>query len=173
MNETTSKIITFILQPEFTGVLYYIRAVFLSVSAILFVAIVFLFLKTSWFKDRFLENTKEILTYSPLKEGKFKKEWKSILEKFNTGIEGEQKMAIIKADEMLNDVLEKLDFKGDFIVEKLRTMTSENLKNIDDVWQAHKIRDNIVYDPDYKLPLQESKKAIDAYMAAFQNLDVI
>lgn len=172
MDEINNKIISFLIEPQFTGALYYIRAVFISISAILFFAILILFSKSSWFKHRYAENTKEFVSYSPLKGGKISKNWGQIIERLKGGTDGDYKMAIIEADNMLLESLEKMEIKGDSFSEKLSQINAEKLKNIEDVKIAHKIRNNIVYDPDYKITEEEAKRAIDIYRVSFQNLDI-
>lgn len=171
-NITLELIIDYVVYPEFEGILYYIRAVFLTVSAILFFAILFLLPKISWFRYRYSENLKEFFTQGPLEGGDVSKRWADVMRKFDKGTEGDYKTSIIEADNILLDVLEKIGIEGDSFSEKLNQVNSEKLKNIDDVWLAHKTRNNIVYDPDYKIESEEAKRTIDIYRTAFQNLDV-
>ncbi len=172
MNELMLKIISSIIKPEFTGVLYYIRLTFFIVSGILIFATFLLLKKTVWFRLRFWEDIKEFFTVSPVKGGKFSRKWKDIIRKINSGIEGEQKMAIILADNMLDEALEKLGFKGETVAERLGEIDSKKLKNINEVWEAHKIRNNIVHDADYKLTVEEAKRTIEIYDEVFQNLGI-
>lgn len=168
MNELASKIISFILHPEFSGFLYYVRLVFIIISSILFGAIIFLLFNTSWVKHRFLENAKEILTYKPFQKNKTAKRWNSATEKIESG---DYKMGIIEADNMLEDILEDMGAKGDSVREKLDNV--ESLKNIDELKEARKIRNNIVHDPDYRISPEEAKKAFEEYRTAFQDLDIL
>lgn len=172
MNDITLKIIDYIINPEFSGILYYIRAIFLTVSAILFFAILFLVPKISWFRYRYSENLKEFFTQGPLEGGDVSKRWTEVIKKFEKGTEGDYKTAIIEADNILLDVLDKLEIEGESFSEKLNQINSEKIKNIDDIWTAHKVRNNIVYDPDYKIEAEEAKNTIDIYKTALQNLDV-
>ncbi len=172
MNEIASQLLDFLINPQFTGWLYYIRLFFITISAILFIIILFLLFKTNWLRLRYLEDIKEFTTNTPLQKNKLGKQWISIKKKFDSGTEGDYKMAVIEADNMLEEVMEKMGVEGESLSEKLNKVSPEKLKNLDDVWLAHKVRNNIVYDPDYKVSSEEIKKTIDIYREAFKNLDV-
>lgn len=172
MNKIIEEILPFLLYPEFTGILYYIRMVFLIISAILFSVILILLPKISWFKHRYSVNFKEFFTSSPLESNKLARRWAEIVAKIESKVEGNYKMAIIEADNMFSDSLEKVGIKGETFSEKIDQVTIEKLKNKEDVINAHKIRNNIVYDPGYKIEIEEAKRTIDIYREAFQNLDI-
>ncbi len=47
------------------------------------------------------------------------------------------------------------------------------MANIDDIWSAHKIRNNIVHDVDYKLINIDAEEAVGAYKKALEELEVL
>jgi hypothetical protein len=52
----------------------------------------------------------------------------------------------------------------------LQKVTAGTLPNVEEVWEAHKIRNNIVHDPDYRLSLDEAKRALEIYEKALTDL---
>jgi hypothetical protein len=66
-----------------------------------------------------------------------------------------------------------MGFKGETLGERLEIVTSAIIPNLQDLIQAHQVRNNVVHDPDYKLTLQEAQKTLEIYQVAFTNLDLI
>jgi hypothetical protein len=56
--------------------------------------------------------------------------------------------------------------------ERLKQLDNNILPNLPQVFEAHKIRNNVVFDPDYKLTFEEAEKAIKIYEKSLQDLEV-
>ena len=87
--------------------------------------------------------------------------------------ESEHKLAIIEAEGLLDDIFKKMGFLGEAIGDRLKQITPSQLENIEEIREAHKIRNNIVHDPDYRLSLEEAKKAFEIYEKALINLEAL
>lgn len=169
----TPDIIEFIINPPFQKIIFILKIISIGISLILFIFIIFLLKATSWLQIRYLDQIIEFFGYKPIFSKKGLKQWLKIKERLETNIESEYKLAIIEADAMLDDVLKKLGYKGESFGERLENLSSDILPNLNDIKNAHKIRNNIVYDPDYKLTLDEAKRIISIYEKALINLEVI
>ncbi len=99
--------------------------------------------------------------------------WQSVLDKLNSGDEANFKLAVIEADKLFDDLLKRSGYQGDDMGERLRQITPEQLSNIDEVWQAHKMRNRLVHEPDFQLREHEAKRIIEIYQKAFQNLEAL
>ncbi|MDP2864606.1 MAG: hypothetical protein Q8N73_03070 [bacterium] len=138
-----------------------------------FLVIIFYSLrKSSWLINRFLQDTVEFLTYRPYGVKKIVKIWSKIKGRLESGSESEYKLAVIEADSILNDILERMGFKGETLGNRLKQVTTAILPSIEEVGEAHKIRNNIVHDPDYKLSLDQAQKALEIYEQALRDLQV-
>lgn len=73
----------------------------------------------------------------------------------------------------MDRVLKKMGYKGDTLTDKLKQVSEAIIPNIDKVWEAHKLRNNIVHDPDYIVNFDLAKRAIGIYEKTFQDLEVI
>ena len=104
---------------------------------------------------------------------KFIKEWKKIEERLDTGLESEAKLALIEADSLLDEALKRLGYPGESLGERLEKLAVDIMPNLSQVQEVHKIRNNIIHDPTYKLNLGEAKKALAIYEKALINLDVL
>jgi len=138
-----------------------------------FIVIIFISLKkSSWMKIRFLQDMTEFLTYRSYGAKKIVRIWLKAKKRLDTGSESEYKLAVIEADSLLNDILEKMGFKGDNLEDRLKQATKVVLPGVEEACEAHKIRNNVVYDPDYKLTLEQAQKALGIYEKALQDLQV-
>jgi len=159
--------------PPFNQWLIIVRGVFIGISLLLTFVIIYLILKTTWLSFSFSENIIELLTYKPLGAGKIIKQWQRIKSRLRIDSEAENKLAIIEADLILNSALEKIGFADKTFEERIKRLTSDLLPNTDQVLEAHKIYNNIVYDPDYKLDSNEAKNIISIYEKALIDLQIL
>jgi len=136
----------------------------------LFAALVFLIIKLR--VD--IKNSVQIVTKSvgasSRPKRRMSREWSAVLKKLESGEESNLKLAIIEADKILDNILKKSGYKGDNMGERLKQITSAQIANIDAIWQAHKIRNNIVHDPDFRLTRQDAENAVKIYQRALEDL---
>lgn len=158
------EILLFIINPPDTFLLRLLKFLFISFSLVLFFLIIFFaFLRSSWFKSRFLVNFFEFFTYRAYGTKNYNKEWKKIKDRLNTGLESEYKLAIIEADSLLNNILSKMGYSGASLGERLDKISPTVLSNIEEIRQAHQTRNNIVHDPNYVLSLEETKNTLSIF----------
>ncbi len=167
-----NQIFSFITRPEANNIFIYFEIVFKIIFIIFLSGILILLLKASWLKRRVLESIIEFSTYRPFGAKKTFKEWSKIIKRLESGKESECKLAIIEADNLLDDIFGKMGYKGETMKEKLEQLGPTILPSIDEVYQVHKIRNNIVYDPDYQLTLDRAKKVLDIYEKTFRDLEL-
>jgi len=112
----------------------------------------------------------EFFSFRPYGIRKVEKDWAKITARLETDLESEWKLAIIEADSILNDILMKMGFAGETLGERLDRLTVVTLPNLQQIREAHKIRNNIVHDPDYRVSLDEAKMAVGIYEQALRDL---
>lgn len=168
----TEEIIQFILNPTFKGWLLAVKITFLAFSAFFLGFIIWALIKTTWLKRIFLWDLIEFLTFRPLEKQRWIKEWEKIKKRLQSNLEAEAKLAIIEADDLLNEILKNLGYREEDLEKKLNKLSPDLLTNLQEVRQAHKVRDDIVHDPSYKLDLKEAKKILAIYERALTNLEV-
>ena len=150
-----------------------LRWVFGVFGLLLVLFSVFVLSRTMWVKFAFLFDVTEFFTSRPYGLRKIVGKWQKIQQRLKTANEAEYKLAIIEADGMLNDILLRMNFRGETLGDRLKTLTSTIIPNLDDVWKAHQTRNNVVHDPDYRLTLHEAQKTLLVYQTTFTNLDLI
>lgn len=102
-----------------------------------------------------------------------KSKWQDIISKIETGLEKDLQMAIIDADSLLDLILKRKNYPGENLKERLNAIKQENLLNMDEVWQAHKTRNEIAHNPHFVIVKKDTEKILKFYKNAFQKLKVI
>lgn len=170
---TFDEIIQFIISPQITGWLLILKIIFITISLIFIGFIIFTQIKTSWLKYLTLRDLQEFLTYRPFGLRRIEKEWQKIKGRLETEMESEWKLAVIEADKIMDDILNRMGFGGASLGERLDKLTAVSLPNIEEVREAHKIRNNIIHDPTYRLTLEEAQRVITIYEKALTDLQAL
>jgi len=145
-----------------------------AVFSLLFIAAMTLLIrKTSWLRYRYTQDIKEFFTTEPYEEKKIEKIWAKIIERSEKPSESEYKLAIIEADGLLNEVLEKMGYQGETLGERLKKISPDILPNIQEIPEVHKLRNNIVHDPDYRITLEQTRETLKIYEKALQDLNAL
>lgn len=148
------------------------RVFCLAFSGLLFISIVLILAKArTYIKESFLTAFKG----SDVKEkpGKLKKQWAQVENQLEKESLDKSKMALIKADSILDNVLKKAGFAGETLAGRLKQFDKGELSNLDQVWQAHKLRNQIAHEPDKKIRYVEIKKGVQAIENALEELEGI
>ncbi len=97
----------------------------------------------------------------------FDKRWKNIILLADSSNQNDWRRAIMDADILLEDLLDKLQYQGVDLGEKLRSVDRANMQNLDSAWEAHKVRNMIAHERDYALSPVEAKRVIMLYRNVF------
>lgn len=150
-----------------------LKIIFIIFSLFFLFFIIRALLRTSWAEKIFLTSLIEFFIYRPFGISKIAKQWRKITTRLETGIESEAKLALIEADSILDDVLKKMGYSGETLDERLKSVTPTIIPNVAEVLEAHKIRNNIVHDPDYRLNLDQARNTLAIYERALRELDLL
>jgi len=101
------------------------------------------------------------------------KVWKEIVANLESGDPARRKYAVIEADKVLDELLKMSGYHGEDMGERLKQITSAQLSNIEDIWQAHKVRNRIAHESDFQVGASDAERIIDAYGRAFRQLKLI
>lgn len=90
--------------------------------------------------------------------------WKKIIR------ERDHRQAILEADKLLDYALKNMGYKGS-LGAKLKKAPSL-FRNINDVWAAHKVRNNIAHKINYKVDENTYKSTMLKFKQAFKDLKI-
>jgi hypothetical protein len=95
--------------------------------------------------------------------------WANVQSQINSHSVNDWKQAILEADIILEEMLEKMGYKGDSIGEKLKKVERSDFITLDKAWEAHKVRNRVAHKgSDFVLSRDEAEKAIDLYKEVFE-----
>ncbi|MBI3588926.1 MAG: hypothetical protein HY093_00725 [Candidatus Liptonbacteria bacterium] len=101
-------------------------------------------------------------------------EWRSIRKKALSGDTDLMKLAIMEADKLAGEILERVGFTGETTGDKINQILSDDLGWIrSPALKANEYRNHIVHTPDFEITREGVKKAIHNYEVMLQELDVI
>jgi len=167
------EVISYISSSELQGELLILKVVFIFFSVVFFAGVMYFLIKSSFIKAHFWYDVIEFFAWQPYGFLKIIKRWKKIKQRIEKKAENEYKLAIIEADDFLNEVLEKKGYKGESFEERIEKVEEIELPNKNEIIKAHQVRDSVVYDPDFKLELEQARDVIDNYEKAIRNLGML
>ena len=81
-------------------------------------------------------------------------------------------LSILEADKLFDQAMKEKGFGGDTMGNRLKNAGS-SLKNRNAVWSAHKLRNAIAHEPDFRLSYENAKKALNNYKNGLKDLGAI
>lgn len=125
-------------------------------------------------KDLDVKNEKILEKSEPDNNGIINPRWQVIGRYYNSANPSDWKLAVIEADIMLYEVLDKSGFPGESIGEMLKNTDRSKLQTLDLAWSAHKVRNEIAHSGlDYVLTRHTIEQAIANYEKVFEELNFI
>jgi len=165
-------LINLLASPELQRELLPAKVVFIFFSIIFFVGVIYLMFTSSYLKYQFIIDVRSFFAWQPASVQRIARRWKRIQKRMETGIEQEYKLAVIEADDLLRDVLEEKGFKEEEAFEEIIRKAGKGLlPNMDAILEAHKVRNFIVHDPNYKLDVDAAKHLLDIYEEGIKNIE--
>jgi hypothetical protein len=100
--------------------------------------------------------------------------WERIIELINSANPSDWRLAIIEADIMLDELLRSMSYHGDSVGDMLKSVEKSDFTTLDNAWEAHKIRNNIVHGGDnFDLNEREAKHAIALFESVFKEFKIV
>lgn len=90
---------------------------------------------------------KEIDVHTVLPKKEARESWNRIRELANSSSPSDWNMAILRADALLDDMLQHLGYQGTTLAERLKVVDPTKLQSLERVWSAHRLRNMIAHDP--------------------------
>jgi len=167
--------LSFSIMNSYNDFIFPLQVISVVVSTLLLLTIVFLIIKLRKPIGQSLKTVGEIafVSENELPRKEFAQNWQNILNKVESGDENSYKIAVIEADKMLDDVLKRIGCAGADMGERLKQITPRQLSNIDEIWQAHKARNRIAHEPEFRLTQSQAKRAVEIFQRALEDLQAI
>jgi len=162
--------IYFITSPTIQETLFPVKLVFILFTTFFFIAVMYFYINSSYIQTHFLQDTVEFLSWQPYGLRQVNKILEKIKKRIKTGKEDEFKLALLEADDFLYKTLEDKGYNGENFEELIKSAEKNILPSSSEILLAHDIRNSIVYNSNYKLDSETTKKLISDYEKAIRNL---
>lgn len=107
------------------------------------------------------------------KKKKLSSDWDKIMARLESGNESEYKVAIIEADNLIEDLVTRLGYKGSDTREKLESIPEGQIENIDRIKEAHEVRNRVIHEDDFSLSKEEARKVLEDFSELLRFFQVI
>ena len=108
------------------------------------------------------------------KKGKMRKIWNlKIREKIKSSEEKDWKIAIISADEIIDNLVRRLGYRGENMGERLAGVNPGQIENVDELRQAHDFKNRIVNEEDLNLTKEKAEEIIGYYENFLKYFEVL
>ncbi len=143
----------------------------LLATAALIAGIVIIIIKTGWFSFH-ANHVRNVILRTDLSKKEAQKAWAAVQKHFFAGDVNDLKMAVMGADNILNDALQYAGIRGANLGDRLKNVKRGQVPNIEDIWAAHKLRNEIAHETNFSLKRDSAERALETYRTALKNLGV-
>lgn len=106
-------------------------------------------------------------------KAKVKRQWEHVRELANSNSPSDWNMAILRADALLDEILQSLGYEGTSMAERLKVVDPNQLPSAERVWSAHRLRNTIVHGPTEDHARETIIHALRSYEQALKELGVV
>ena len=149
-----------------------VKLILMVVSVLFGVLFVIVVVKINRLVGTKINLLKEILPPQPATSASNAR-WDEIEKHINSTREAEWKFAVIEADKLVDELLKGAGFQGDTMGDRLMNIQPGQLITLQNLWEAHKIRNRLVHDTNYFLRYTEAKRAVGLYEKTLKELEAL
>ena len=165
-----NEAVNFVTNQDF---LFVLKTVFLGISLILFVAILYLMKETGYIDEVILDDVRSFALPSRKTKKKVTKEWFRLERLMKSKDKNQLKLAIIEADKILDNILKEIGYEGDSLMERIEKLDPSLVPSVSDLKRAHRFRNKIVHESGFDFSINEAETILSIYEQAFRKLGLI
>lgn len=168
------ELINFIFESSAVQFLIFLAKVFGPIIFLFFLGvIIFSLKKSSFIQMGFWQDLVELKNQKAYGAGKVEKKWLVIAKRLDSPNTADWKLGIIEAESLIEEILTRMGFGGETFGDRLKKLDKSQLPSLDDLIQAHQVRQNIIHDPDYRLDFEQTARVVGIYEKALRELDAL
>lgn len=149
------------------------RAFFFFLDLVLAVAFLATFIVSLKYRPHLRPSYGHAKKTLTLRDELMKERWAAIVKKASEGAPDALKISVIDGDKLADDVLKQLGLAGEHMADRLEKLSSQELKSLDRLWRAHRLRNNLVHTPGFQISISEARKAIEDYESFLKEVKVL
>ena len=152
------------------SILGFFKIIFIFFLALFVIGIVYVIYELRKFRP----NYKLVYEESTLPQRKLAGEhWIKIMQRFNAGTESDWRLAIVEADSLVDEIFKRIGFDGETLGERIASISEREVHSIPELKDAHKMRNNLVHTPGYKIKREDAERALRHYYNVLEELEMI
>ena len=163
--------IALMTSPDLQRELYPAKVIFIFFTFAFLSVIIYFMLISSYIKYRFFIDFQQFFNLEPAGLRKIARRWKAIKRRMDSGSEYEYKLAIMEAEDLFNDVLMEKGFAGASFEDRLGNVKQIQLPDPESVLGAHKVRNSVAHDPNYKISKEETEDVLNIFEKGIRSIE--
>lgn len=96
--------------------------------------------------------------------------WVEVLRKIQSSNPSDWNLAVIQADSIFDAVAKDMGLPGETLGDRLKSLDPSKLNSLNDVWEAHKIRNRIAHETERILTHDEAMRVVGLFEKALREL---
>lgn len=109
---------------------------------------------------------------APLDVEKYRMRWLAIEKQLNKNEPSSFHLTILNADKLLDQALKERQVRGETMGERMKT-ARESWSNANNVWFAHKLRNQIAHESEAQVHYEDARRALAAFKQALKDIGAI
>ncbi len=152
---------------------YTVRAIVIVLDAALLSIFIYALVKGWEFRPKMNIYPKSQPHAPTLRGVMMQEKWRGIREKFAIGTPEALRVAVIEADAFIDEALTRSGLSGAHMADRLSQLRPEEVKTLDRVWRAHRLRNDLVHTPGFVVSAAEAETAMGDYEAFLKEMEII
>ncbi|PIR57776.1 MAG: hypothetical protein COU71_02285 [Parcubacteria group bacterium CG10_big_fil_rev_8_21_14_0_10_38_31] len=151
----------------------YIKTISIILSIIASMGIIYTVIRIIVLNRKEVEEIKEILPKEISPEERHSR-WNAIHKHLASPNEVEWRMAIMEADNILDEIITTIGVAGKNLGERLKNMEPSDFNNLQNAWDAHKVRNRIAHEGmKFHITREEAMRVVALYEKIFKEFKFI
>ncbi len=166
-----------------TSLYEFLKTIFIILDILLLAFLAFLLVKGWKYRPNFDLGGEEEKAYT-LGNVILAERWESVIGRSKINSPESIKMAIIDADNLVDDLLERMGLGGGdglaskesasaSMADKLENLSIDDFGTLNRLWAAHRVRNKIVHEPDFAISHEEAQRTLDDYASFLKEVGAI
>lgn len=107
------------------------------------------------------------------KKAKMKARWDKIKKRLESGNEADYKVAIIEADSVIDDLIRRIGYKGENMMERINNIPIGQLDKVDEIKEAHEIRNRVIHEEKFRVNRKTAEEVFTKYEHFLRHFEVL
>ena len=144
------------------------------VSAVAIAGILYVIVQTAKFRPEIRTKARVIeLQAVAGRDRPLEKEWAALKERLSTASDNDAALIVIDADALADKALKIFGARGETMGERIKFISGPDFKNTDNLWDAHKMRNQVAHGDNKGVVYSDALYAINKFEKALEELEMI